>query len=463
MTDNDRTFMDRQNDVIIEDILLSTEGSSEKLSIKGIVASVSIFEDITSCFMEGNILISDGQNIIDKVPFTGKEFITMSYRTPIEEDVKTVKMRIYGQSARVRSPESKIDSIKFKLISDAGYLDSLNQVSEKFDGNNSEIVNDIIDRFYPRKENSIEETDSTEYKYVFPFQRPSQIIRQISQNSVPKNSKSPIENTGYIFFETTDKYVFSPINFLINKDPKAYYSNVDNLRLSATPVAQDTRYHFSDRSVSMPQKIVGGVAFDRMNQIKNGGFANVNYFHDMTTKTWGKENFNYTQDSNSFADFEPKTISDQVELVPRKKIMNDGDSSNESPSMVNLFPRHSQVQGEEYGFNSVDYETKRFRDSNMLCISDIEYKLEVSGSSQLSAGDTVFLKVIKNAPEPELKVSDVDEEKTGVYLVKALHHFFVVGDEEFSSYKSSMKIIKNYRVNEIPNVGNLQFEGVKNA
>ena len=192
MTDNDRTFMDRQNDVIIEDILLSTEGSSEKLSIKGIVASVSIFEDITSCFMEGNILISDGQNIIDKVPFTGKEFITMSYRTPIEEDVKTVKMRIYGQSARVRSPESKIDSIKFKLISDAGYLDSLNQVSEKFDGNNSEIVNDIIDRFYPRKENSIEETDSTEYKYVFPFQRPSQIIRQISQNSVPKNSKSPI-------------------------------------------------------------------------------------------------------------------------------------------------------------------------------------------------------------------------------------------------------------------------------
>jgi hypothetical protein len=70
---------------------------------------------------------------------------------------------------------------------------------------------------------------------------------------------------------------------------------------------------------------------------------------------------------------------------------------------------------------------------------------------------------VKNAPESELKISDVDEEKTGVYLIKSLHHFFVVGDEEYTTYKTSMRIVKNYRVNEIPSVGNLQFEGVKNA
>ena len=85
MTDSNRTFMDRQNDVVIEDILLSTEGASEPLSIKGMVGSISIFEDITKHFMEGSILISDGQNMIDKVPFTGREFITITYRTPIEQ------------------------------------------------------------------------------------------------------------------------------------------------------------------------------------------------------------------------------------------------------------------------------------------------------------------------------------------------------------------------------------------
>mgnify|MGYP003115651394 FL=1 len=463
MTDSNRTFMDRQNDVVIEDILLSTEGASEPLSIKGMVGSISIFEDITKHFMEGSILISDGQNIIDKVPFTGREFITITYRTPIEEELRTIQMRLYGQATRVRPADSKIDTIKLKMISEAGYVDSLNQISEKFDGDNSEIVNDLIDRFYPAKENTIDETDSTKFKYVFPFQRPSQMIKQIAENSVPKNSKSPFENTGYLFFETLNNYVFSPINFLINKDPKGYFSDIDSLRLSATPVSQDSRYHFSDRSVAMPQKVIGGVAFDRMTQIKNGGFSNTNYFHDMTTKEWGKENFSYSEDSNSYADFEPKTISDQIELVPRKKIINDSDNANTLPSVVNLFPRHSKVQGDDYGFNSVDYEIRRFRNSNFLCIGDMEYKLEVSGSSQLSAGDTVYLKVVKNAPESELKISDVDEEKTGVYLIKSLHHFFVVGDEEYTTYKTSMRIVKNYRVNEIPSVGNLQFEGVKNA
>ena len=114
--------------------------------------------------------------------------------------------------------------------------------------------------------------------------------------------------------------------------------------------------------------------------------------------------------------------------MPRKKIINDSDNANTLPSVVNLFPRHSKVQGDDYGFNSVtkleDLETPIF-----LCIGDMEYKLEVSGSSQLSAGDTVYLKVVKNAPESELKISDVDEEKTGVYLIKHYTAFFVVGDE----------------------------------
>ena len=92
-------------------------------------------------------------------------------------------------------------------------------------------------------------------------------------------------------------------------------------------------------------------------------------------------------------------------------------------------------------------------------LGETQYQFETSGSSELSAGDTVFLRLTKNVSDAELKVSDEDPEKSGTYLIKSIHHFFVVNDK-VQSYKTSLRVVRNYRHIEVPSVSNLNFDGV---
>ena len=72
MTDASRTFMDKENDVVIESILLSGDNSPvnpvtnipESVDILELVNSFSIFEDINSPFVVGEVTISDRLNMI---------------------------------------------------------------------------------------------------------------------------------------------------------------------------------------------------------------------------------------------------------------------------------------------------------------------------------------------------------------------------------------------------------------
>ena len=466
-TSNDRTIMDKQNDVVIEDITLSSQYAPEPLSIVRSAMSLSIFEDILSHFLIGEITIVDGINLIDKYPIVGREFVTITFRTTLYSETKDVTMRIVGQKTRAKPENGVSDIITFRLVSEAAYVDSITQVSEALEGTNSELVTDLIDRFYPSKaeEPLVSDTGSTKYKYVFPFQRPSQMIDQMITNSSPSDSQSPDENSGYVFFESLTKYNFTPVNFLIEQDPKAIFSNIKILRTPKTENPNDPRLEFDDRSAVMLQRINGISSMDRLNQIKVGAFSNVNYFHDLTSKEWGKEEYKHSQDSDSYVDFDgPKNLNENTKLPQRKDIVYKDENLNDNPSVIHFFPQHTNVQGPDFKKNSTDFDLKRHRVSNMSILGELQYQIETTGSSNITVGDTLFLRLLKNVPNTEMKnQGEFDEEKSGVYLIKSIQHFFSLGDRQSQTYKTAMRVIRNYRVNEITSQSYSQFEGVSNA
>ena len=92
-----RNFYQR-NDVIISDIsIISSTGFTS--SLLGVVTSL-VHEDISKNFMTGKIMIADANDFMRTVPVEGKEVIRIRYRTPINDDVKEVTMRIHSQSER---------------------------------------------------------------------------------------------------------------------------------------------------------------------------------------------------------------------------------------------------------------------------------------------------------------------------------------------------------------------------
>ena len=90
MVDSSRNFYDKQNDVVIGGIFIATvdfdpsksleEQPDKVLDIQNMVTSLSIFEDIGSHFLHGEVTIADRINLIDQMPLNGNEQIIVNYR-----------------------------------------------------------------------------------------------------------------------------------------------------------------------------------------------------------------------------------------------------------------------------------------------------------------------------------------------------------------------------------------------
>ena len=179
---------------------------------------------------------------------------------------------------------------------------------------------------------------------------------------------------------------------------------------------------------------------DRMNQIKVGAFSSVNYFHDLTSKEWGKEQYNHSEDSNSYVDFTEKDLNENTKFHKEKISFTKMKTINFSPSVIHFFPQHTNVQGPDFKKNSTDFDIKRHRMSNMSLLGDTQYQIETTGSSNITVGDTVFLRLTNNMSNTEMRTQgDFDEEKSGVYLIKSIQHFFAIGDKQSQTYKTAMR------------------------
>ena len=139
---DDRNYMVREDDVIVDDVVLETTVGG-KTSILGSVSSIGLFEDIFTPFMTGQLVLADGNNLTQKLPINGREIITISYRTPLNGNRKIVRMRICGQLSRSKSTESRTDLLELRLISEMGYENNLIRFSKSFKGKYSDIVTQI--------------------------------------------------------------------------------------------------------------------------------------------------------------------------------------------------------------------------------------------------------------------------------------------------------------------------------
>jgi hypothetical protein len=492
MLEGSRNFYDKQNDVVIEGVYIVTrdfdpgqslEEQPEKvLDIQNMVLSLSMYEDIGSMFLNGEIKIADRINLIDQMPLSGNEFIVIFFRSPLENEPRRVLMKISGQKSRVRSEGSKTDILVLRLESEGHSIDSTQYESAYFKGTCEGMVQDIIDTYnlnYSRYEGAerrlgfviqtgifFEPTTNEELEFCFPFQRPSQMIKTIAQCAKPKDNPSPAENSGYLFFETIRGYNFVSVNTLMRREPRKLFTQLDILRIMDTDSGETSQ--FSKRTEEMPLKILGQSGFDRISQQKVGALSSLNYYHDITTKKWGGEVYQYQNDYKALEEQKPTVIDLQNTFLPirrRYPIINELDPSGLSPTKTNLVNLQTDLKSETgpYFVTSTHgeehYKNQRFINSNISMLGETQYEVTVSGASELSAGDTVYLRLSKNST-PRPGANDLDEEKSGVYLIKSLHHFFVIGSDDVQSFKTSMRVVRNYRHDPVPTSPNMVFEGV---
>jgi hypothetical protein len=424
--DQTRDYIVREDDVIIEDVIISTSVGGETSIFQSMI-SLGFYEDIFGGFMTGQLLMVDGNNLIRKLPIMGREFVKVIFRTPLAREKKTLIMRVCGQLSRSMNDKKRQNVLELRLISPTGYKNMITKFSKSYRGTYSKIVRNICSDAF-QSPVFVDETFGDNV-VCFPYSSAMQMISQIRPDSVPERADNKIESSGFVFYETSSGLNFRCLNLLFTQIPREDLFFVKSFSTRNSESVDDLTF-----KTHVPKVLTMNRSFDRMTQHIGGAFSNTQYSYDITNKSWGINTFNYTRDSD--------IVKKESEIF--NPVITQREVDNQSPSTFSFVERSTQ-RHDGVGESDTRSQTQRYAMSNYALCNDTEVEIEVPGNSDLEAGKTVILTITKNDTDAAMKEGDNDSEKSGVYLIKNLQHRFFFSSDETQTMKTKLCLVRNFR------------------
>ena len=452
-----RDKIEKMNDLDIDRIVMTNDYGLE-FDITNFITTLGFYESIFNPFVVGELVLEDSQDLMSNLSIVGREKIVVRFKTPaIDPEIREITLRVAGQKSKLSPNKSRAYIVNLRLVSEDYFTNQTTKDSVSFQGRPHEIVQKIVSEYLPSDLVISERTADDEYKIVYPFKQPLHMINQVMTNATPADSEDSENDAGFLFYETLDGLNFRCFNNLFKQLPSYTFFNSDAIRSSAS----DDEFL---KSTFYTEKLVFKDTSNRVKQMENGAFASRTYFHDLSTKEWGQNTFNYSTDnkvskkggrSNETSPIFPSSVQvqgfDNAGVVSNEMfpVISDNQPENTNIQKVFFTPRHTNISGEEFKTNENRYETTRFANSNLSLYNDTEVEITISGNSLLRAGQTVNLIVTKNEPDTKIlsSGSDFNEEKSGRYLISSIQHRFFMLD---GSYKTFVTLVRNFRGKPVP-------------
>ena len=435
MQTNDRDYVIKENDVIIENITMSSAAGGGEIPIASAVSSIGFYENIFSPFITGTMTFIDGTGFMRKFPVIGREFVTITFRSPLDPEVKTITLRVCGQASKLSDKTKRVSIATLRLISLAGYYDLTRKFSKSFRGTNARIASDIVAEEYNGAVLEADETNGV-YQYAFPYKRPSEMINQLCNLSY----KDPDGvDTGYVFYETLSGFKFKNLSELYLQPEVDFFTNTKVNRPNSE--MDDLTY-----STHVARSLSYGKEFDRPKQILSGGFSSREILFDITRKDIQTFDTSYITDS-----FVPRLESDTM-----KPIVSANETESYSQSDIEIVNDCTSRYDEGYNDN---FSVSRFKKINHALHNDTQRSIEISGNSKLEAGQTVSLQIMKDDTNTEVEnEGESNPQESTKYLIKGLHHRIYLKADKSDEYKTSLELVRNFRGEPVPTSQNFSEE-----
>jgi hypothetical protein len=190
-----------------------------------------------------------------------------------------------------------------------------------------------------------------------------------------------------------------------------------------------------------------------MERVDQGMYASKLITHDIVTKTFNTELFNYLSNFEKLQHIEDQLVDSQGNVTPQsaKAFPGQTEHGRNSDALVKFYPKHTQM------FDGIaDYdESQKWllqRNSQMRQFESMRIRVEVPGINWLRAGQIVILDV----PRPEsvagrVHPDDRDPEISGNYIVSNIHHIVSIDSHEMvlELSKGSLPFGSNQGISDI--------------
>jgi len=432
---NYQDSMIRSGDGQVASVHLYSSESSEPYDLTSIWENISIFENMTTPYIRGQITITDTQNLIQEAPIVLNERIEIRFKTASAFDFVKVVGHIVHIPSRVRANEG-VQTYVLDFIS-AEFIRSKALKVRKAYHNTliSDMVSDIYDQYlFPAngKPLTILPTLERESKVV-PNLSPHEAIRWLA-----KWARSPIYRLGtsYVFFENQFGYYFGPIEALIDSDkiPALAKYRIETVNAQQSFVrdgesAFETMSHYQVDSSN------------HLDLMDSGMYASRIVTHDPVLRTITQNRYSYSDQYDETTHLNPGNTrihnDPRIGSIADANIMING-------SHWNAFGDGVAASRTESTFLTRQAQMKSF-DSNSLTIT-------VPGDSERVVGEVVYISLpsIGRFTLPESQ-GEQDKYLSGRYLIHSLRHELVREDQNtLPKYSLRMRVVRDSVLEELP-------------
>ena len=424
--------LQKAGEVRIEQLKLINAGD-EVIDLTEFVVELNIYEDIFKNYLNGNIVLTDSRNIIDKFNIHGEEFLNVKLRTPSFPDNQVIEktFRVFKLTDRTIVRDNNTQNFVLHFISIEFFYDISLPLFAPFEG----IITDVAGRIFTdflastRKFNISESNEnvtegnsgtdlivlnesSNKVKFVSPGWSPFKCINWLATKAIPKDGVAK----NFIFFESNKSFYLGTLeNLFRNAHQEKNY--LGRYLISASNIREDKNTQNLNREMFLAKDVEMIESTDYIKNYTNGYLGNRLIYLDVFNKEY--ELIDYDHVTNYDKQFHTSGIGKEAKPVfNNETFRNFATNISFYPKNPKLFNDYADNISEKMG------EIHGNRLSSMLELTNIKMNMTVPGRTDAEVGRMIYFEYPSMGGRSESDTESTAQDKlySGYYLITAIHH-----------------------------------------
>ena len=421
--------MAAQDRSVYEIFSIKSNNGQKDVDLRGGVVTFSYFENLFSPMLTAQVLITSTGNVIEDdkgeltsiyngLPLRGGEKV--SIKIPPTSDGPGLEFTedndnpLFVSSITNVLISAESETFVLNLVSREAITNETQRVGKKFPVTQkiSDSVKDIVKNYLlTDKEIEVDDTENP-YGFIGNLKKPFTILTWLASKSVPGEVAGNSASAGYFFYETKNGYHFRSIDSLVNQDPfDVEYTYQPNVVDNLDPMKDFRILQFS---TNRNQNLI--------ENLERGAYCTYRMYYNPLRNTFTTPQQGLFKVSDYAQKMENLGADFEIFLPP---VDDSGESLGNIPSRF--------VTG-VLDFGIMEKNDKRTREKNadpmqihsqaMMRYNTIfnsTVVMTIPLNTNLIAGGLISCKFAKITAE---KSKVIDEEQSGLYMIKELVHYY---------------------------------------
>lgn len=420
-----KEYLERAGQYLIDAIEV-LQPTGKALDVRDQVQQVTLYEDLFSPFMSGNLVCIDSVDLPSLFLNAGADLLHLRLRTPTleKENVIDRYFHIYKMSDRTElSDRSQTYILHF--VNKDSIIDSSINISKTFRKKGETNIGDILKKTMNSDMPFIASPTTNDVIYTSNYWSPLKNIAYNCDHSIAQD-KTPT----FIFFENRYGYNFAPVTGLTKaktfKKFKAsdHVAEINNSPFNLGKVTRDL-----EKDYATIMKVAVDVTYDYEKDKREGLMSSRLFSFDLTTKKLVDTTYNMNQ--------ETRDLMNENRFYT-KQLVNTSYTGAYS-SVILTGNKHTKLYNNTNDVTDLSFKQRRI--SILRHFQQHKIEITVFGRTDYTVGMTVDIDInrLKKFTKDNKSEELPDPLLTGKYLVSAICHRF---DRE-GKHESTLELIRD--------------------